>query len=289
MIIKMIIGIAAYLLLAPAAGGLLSGLDRKLSARMQGRKGSSVKQPFYDVMKLMAKEQQTSSKIGDFFVIMFTVFTVASGVVFFGGGDMLLTVFLLVAADVFLILAAGASRSPYSAAGAQRELVQMMGYVPLLLMTAIGFYLSDGSFAVRDIMMGSFMSFIHLIGIFIGFMIVMAVKLRKSPFDLSMSYGGYQDMMNGIVSGFSGRTLAAVEICRWYEMILLFGFVFLFFANGTAWGAAAGAVVCIAVYFLEILADGSFARVKSRTMLKVLWASALIFGLVNIFIVYLTV
>jgi len=94
MIIKMIIGIAAYLLLAPAAGGLLSGLDRKLSARMQGRKGSSVKQPFYDVMKLMAKEQQTSSKIGDFFVIMFTVFTVASGVVFFGGGDMLLTVFL---------------------------------------------------------------------------------------------------------------------------------------------------------------------------------------------------
>ena len=39
MIIKMIISIIAYLILAPLAGGILAGLDRKVSARMQGRVG----------------------------------------------------------------------------------------------------------------------------------------------------------------------------------------------------------------------------------------------------------
>ena len=37
MIIKMIISIIAYLILAPFVGGILAGLDRKVSARMQGR------------------------------------------------------------------------------------------------------------------------------------------------------------------------------------------------------------------------------------------------------------
>ena len=41
MIIKMIISIIAYLILAPFVGGILAGLDRKVSARMQGRVGPS--------------------------------------------------------------------------------------------------------------------------------------------------------------------------------------------------------------------------------------------------------
>ena len=50
-----IIGIAAYLILAPLAGGLLAGIDRKISARMQGRFGPPILQPFYDFFKLMEK------------------------------------------------------------------------------------------------------------------------------------------------------------------------------------------------------------------------------------------
>ena len=41
-----------YIVCAPLIGGLLDGMDRKLSARMQGRKGPSIFQPFYDVAKL---------------------------------------------------------------------------------------------------------------------------------------------------------------------------------------------------------------------------------------------
>ena len=52
MIIKTIISVIAYLILAPLAGGLLAGLDRKLSARMQRRVGPPFLQPFYVVLKL---------------------------------------------------------------------------------------------------------------------------------------------------------------------------------------------------------------------------------------------
>ena len=45
-----------YIVCAPFIGGFLDGVDRKISARMQGRKGPSVFQPFYDVIKLFQKE-----------------------------------------------------------------------------------------------------------------------------------------------------------------------------------------------------------------------------------------
>ncbi len=41
-----------YLILAPVIGGLLAGIDRKISARMQRRVGPPIMQPFYDVFKL---------------------------------------------------------------------------------------------------------------------------------------------------------------------------------------------------------------------------------------------
>lgn len=44
-----------FVVAAPFVGGLLDGIDRKLSARMQGRKGPGIMQPFYDVAKLTQK------------------------------------------------------------------------------------------------------------------------------------------------------------------------------------------------------------------------------------------
>ena len=54
MVLNIISGIA-YLILAPVIGGLLAGLDRKISARMQRRVGPPVLQPFYDFFKLWDK------------------------------------------------------------------------------------------------------------------------------------------------------------------------------------------------------------------------------------------
>ena len=49
------------LLSAPVAGALLTGIDRKLTARMQGRIGPPLLQPFYDLAKLSAKVRWRST------------------------------------------------------------------------------------------------------------------------------------------------------------------------------------------------------------------------------------
>ena len=104
MIIKTIISVIAYLILAPLAGGLLAGLDRKLSARMQRRVGPPILQPFYDVLKLFEKEKQTVTKVQDYYVMLFVIFVMASGAIFFAGGDLLLVIFTLTIASAFLII-----------------------------------------------------------------------------------------------------------------------------------------------------------------------------------------
>ncbi len=289
MIIKTVIWIIAYLILAPLAGGLLAGLDRKLSARMQRRVGPPVLQPFYDVFKLFEKEDQTVTKVQDFYVLIFVVFVIASGAIFFAGGDLLLVIFTLTVASAFLIVAAYSSNSPYAEVGAERELLQMMAYEPMVLMTAIGFYMYCGSFAVRDVLAGSSMPFLPLIGIFIGFLFILTIKFRKSPFDLSMSHHAHQELVKGLTTEFSGKTLGWIEISHWYENIFLLGFIFLFFANGTVWGTVIGVVVAILAYFFEVLIDNCFARMKWQFAFKSAWIVALVCGVINIFVLYLIV
>ena len=222
-------------------------------------------------------------------MLVFVIFVMASGAIFFAGGDMLLVIFTLTVASAFLIIAAFSSNSPYAQVGAERELLQMMAYEPMVLMTAIGFYMYCGSFAVRDILDGVSMPFLPLIGIFIGFVFILTIKFRKSPFDLSMSHHAHQELVRGLTTEFSGRTLGWIEISHWYENVFLLGFVFLFFANGTVWGAVIGVVVCLLTYFFEVLIDNCFARMKWQFAFKAAWIVALICGMINIFVLYLIV
>ena len=90
-----VISIIAFFFLAPFIGGLLSGLDRKVSARMQGRIGPSIFQPFYDVIKLLSKQFIIVNRAQIFLVISFLLTVVLTGCMFFGGSDILLCFFLL--------------------------------------------------------------------------------------------------------------------------------------------------------------------------------------------------
>ncbi|MCF0144205.1 MAG: NADH-quinone oxidoreductase subunit H [Firmicutes bacterium] len=285
--IKAIIAVVAFLVLAPFLGGLLAGLDRKLSAKMQRRVGPPVLQPFYDVGKLFQKANQTPTRFQDFYVLIFVVFIIASGVIFFMGGDLLLVIFTLTIGAAFLILAGYSSNSPYAEIGAERELLAMMAYEPMVLITVIGFYMYTGSFNVRDILAGDSMPFIPMIGIFFGWMFVLTLKFRKSPFDLSMSHHAHQELVRGMTTEFVGRTMGWVEISHWYENVFLLGFVFLFFANGTIVGWIVGIVVAIAAYFFEVFIDNCFARMKWQFAFKSAWVVAIVCGMINLFVLYL--
>ena len=63
-----------YILLAPFLGGLMSGVDRIISARMQGRQGPPLFQPFYDIIKLFSKETVSVKNIQVCFLVSYLFF-----------------------------------------------------------------------------------------------------------------------------------------------------------------------------------------------------------------------
>ena len=282
-----IIFIIAYLVLAPIIGCILAGLDRKMSARMQRRVGPPILQPYYDVRKLFEKEKQAPTRFQDFYIIAYLIFLIGAGAIFFGGGDLLLVIFTETIGAVFLIVAAYSSNSPYAEVGAERELLQMMAYEPMMLLTAIGFYMYHGSFTVNDLVSADNMAFLPMIGIFFGFIYILTIKFRKSPFDLSMSHHAHQELVRGVTTEFVGRTMGWIEISHWFENIFILGFVFLFFCNGTVWGYVIGAAVCILAYFVEVLIDNCFARMKWQFAFKSAWIVAIVLGVVNVFVLQL--
>ena len=81
-----VVSVVAYLLLAPLFGGLLAGADRRITARMQGRVGPPLLQPFYDVLKLREKEDITVNRVQDAYVACCLVFMVITGALFFAEG-----------------------------------------------------------------------------------------------------------------------------------------------------------------------------------------------------------
>jgi len=281
-----VLGAVAYIVLAPFVGGLIAGIDRRVTARMQGRFGPPIAQPFYDVSKLFGKEKITVNNGQDFYILCTLIFMIISGVFFFSGSNLLLMIFTLTAASIFLVLAGFSSNSPYAQVGAERELLQIMSYEPMVLLTAVGFFMVNGSFNVGDIIKSNTFSFPYLVGMFIGYIFIITIKLRKSPFDLSMSHHAHQELVKGLTTEFSGRTLALLEITHWYENVFLLGFIFIFFAKGALWYTVLGVAVVIVCYFVEILIDNAYARMKWQFTLKSAWIVTLIFGGGNLFVLY---
>ena len=187
-----VISVVAYLILAPFAGGLIDGVGRIVSARMQGRKGPPLLQPFYDIIKLFTKQMFAVNSVQLLLNLSYLIFLAVAGCMLFAGADILMCLFVLTTADMFLIMAASSDSSPFSTLGAGREMIQMMAYEPLTLLMSVGFYLATGSFHVGTIISGEYSAVLFLPGMLVGFFFITAIKLRKSPFDLSTSHHAHQ-------------------------------------------------------------------------------------------------
>ena len=281
-VLSIIIATIAFAILAPVIGCLLAGIDRKLSARLQGRVGPSFLQPYYDVRKLLEKDDVSVNTSEGAYVTCALVFAIIAGGIFFGGGNLLLCVFVITLASLFFIIAAYSSRSPYAEIGANRETIQVMSYEPMVLLMAVVFYLSCGTFNVS----GVFAQARPIIAVawlaFLGVLFILTIKLRKSPFDISMSHHAHQEIVRGMTTEMSGPTLAKVEIMHWCENVLFLGWVGMFFVWGGWASVPVGIVAAILAYLLEIFIDNNFARVKWQAMLKSAWLVALVLGGINV-------
>ncbi|MEQ3362203.1 complex I subunit 1 family protein [Raoultibacter massiliensis] len=281
-IIAIIIATIVFAIVAPVLGCLLAGVDRIISARMQGRVGPPLLQPYYDVRKLLGKENVSVNSSESVYITCALVFTILAGGIFFSGGNLLMSVFVITLSALFFIVAAYSTRSPYAEIGAGRETLQVMAYEPMVLFMAVGFFMAAGTFDVAGVLSLDAPIITNIWLVFLGFLFILTIKLRKSPFDLSYSHHAHQELVKGITTEMSGPTLAKVEIMHWCENILFLGWTGMFFIWGNPLSFAIAIVAVVLIYFLEIWIDNNFARVKWQAMLKSAWVVALVAGGVNI-------
>jgi len=270
--------IACGLIAGPILGGLFSGMDRILTARMQSRIGPPLLQPFYDVAKLLFKESLVVNVWQVFCAYCYIAASSIALVLFFLQSDLLLILFVQAVGAVMLVVGALSSTSPYSHIGAHRELLQILSYEPLLVLVVVGFYLETGSFKLTSIYAWREPLLLKLPFLFIVLGYVLTIKLRKSPFDLSTCHHAHQEIVKGLLTDYSGPFLALTEIAHWFEIVLLLGFCTLFWA--TNWFGMA--ILIVATYFLEVLVDNTTSRMNWRWMLSYVWGVGLTLSLVNL-------
>lgn len=276
--IETAIVIVATILMAPLMGGVISGADRILTARLQARVGPPLLQPFYDVLKLLGKEQVAVNVWQVFCAYAYLTASLIAVVLFALRGDLLLVFFTQAVGAIFLVVGALSSTSPFSQVGAHRELLQILSYEPLLLLVAVGIYLETGSFKIGEALDRPEPLLLKLPFLFVALGYALTIKLRKSPFDLSTSHHGHQEIVKGLLTDYSGPLLAFIEIGHWFDVVLLLGLCALFWA--TSW---TGMILLVALtYAAEIIIDNVAARLSWRWMLGYVWAMGLTLSVVNL-------
>ena len=154
---------------------------------MQGRVGPRLLQPYYDLRKLLVKEQATVNAVDEAYVTCGLIFVVLAGGLFISGSNLLMCVFLVTLGTLFVIVAAYSSRSPYSDTGADRECLQVMSYEPMLLIMTVGFFTATQSFDIASLTTLESPIICVLVPIFIGLLFILTIKLRKSRSTLLQS------------------------------------------------------------------------------------------------------
>lgn len=257
-------GIAlAALFVAPLIGGLVSGLDRRLTARLQSRMGPPILQPFYDVAKLFGKERTLSNVWIAFCSTMYLFAAVVSVTLFALQADLILLFFVQAVGAIFLVIGALSAQSPFSQVGGQRELLQVVAYEPLLLLVFVGIGLHTGDFAIASVYNMDQPLLYKLPLLFLVLSYVFTIKLRKSPFDIAGSHHAHQEIVRGVYTEYSGPYLGMIELAHWYEIFLLLGLASLF------WSTSLLGIVLVPalLYLAEIIVDNATARMTWRWLI----------------------
>ncbi len=281
MIVKLIIALAAVAL-TPLVGGLISGLDRRITARLQSRYGPPVLQPFYDVFKLLGKAPMVVNSWQAICAVVYLTASIASVFLLYLQTDLMLIFFTLTIGAVFLVMGALASPSPYSQIGGQRELLQVLTYEPLLILVFVAMAMVTGTFKIGAILDHSRPLLFDLPLMYIVLGYALTIKLRKSPFDLSASHHAHQELVRGVLTEYSGPYLAMLEVAHWFEVVLILSICALFWTT-SFWGA----IILVAVtYFAELLVDNVMARMTWRWMLRSVLSVGLALSVLNMLWLY---
>ena len=276
-IITIFVGISS-----PLAIGLLIGMDRKLTARMQNRVGPPVLQPFYDLIKLFSKERRAMNSSQTVFAIAAMMLQIAAFVLLVTGGDMMVVFFVSSTGSFTLVLGAFSAHSPFSYYGAQRELLQILAYEPIVFLAifAIGFH--ERTFITGYI--GHDLLFTLPFAL-IALLPVLVIKMEKSPYDIATAH---TEIVSGPYVEYSGTYLAITQIGHWFDLAILLGIMTLFFQDSNIWISIGGKLLIVLTFFFAaLIVDNTTARLTRIRMVKFTLAFGTTLIAVNMIAVYL--
>lgn len=299
---------AAVLFGGTIVGMFYKGLDRRLAARMQSRMGPPLRQPFFDVAKLLVKENVVPRHaVAWLYNLMPVVSLVAVAALLFyiplggypallaGYGDLILVLYLLVVPSLAMMLGGYAAGSPYATVGAQREMVMMMAYEFPLAVTVISlaWRLStllpgQATFSLSVVAANPLWNLVGPLGIIglvllLGAMLVVTpAELTKIPFDIPEAE---TEIAGGLLAEYSGRNLALFYLADAIKMVAMGSLtVALFIPYGLSgvfglagiWGAIVDGAFYLVKLFVVIFASVivarvGFARLKIAQATRLFW------------------
>jgi NADH-quinone oxidoreductase subunit H len=237
------------LLFAGIAGGLLSWYDRKITARVQFRKGPPLLQPFYDFFKLLLVKETILPKHGSPLLFLlapvFALFGATMAGVFIllpllnittgFRGDLLVIFYLLTIPSFSFIIGALASGNPLAAVGSSREMKLIISYEFTFLLVIAGIIMKSGqNFDLYSIIQAQQTGTPYIQGIsgvllFITSIFCIQAKLALVPFDMSEAE---TEITEGIFIEFSGAAYAMIRLARYIMLFILTALIIALFLNG---------------------------------------------------------
>jgi formate hydrogenlyase subunit 4 len=237
-----VLNVGVVLLVAP----LFQGVLRKVTARVQSRQGPPLLQPYFDLLKLLGKEDIESGETPPMqrfaaYLSLATVLTVACLVPMGfiapmnGVADIILLIYLLTLCGICTLLAGLAAGSTYSLVGASREMMSMITLEPLLAIALIVGAVHTGSFRLDTVLNGSVY---ETNGIPWSGLIMLAVMIlsfqafvQRLPFDISEAE---TELMEGPLMEYSGPKLALFKYAQMAKLVI---YSALFVRMFVPWGS----------------------------------------------------
>lgn len=242
MIVAGVLNVGIVLLVAPLCQGVL----RKITARVQSRQGPPLPQPYFDLLKLLGKEDIESGQTAAMqrfaaYLSLATVLTVACllpmgfAAPMNRAGDVILLIYLLTLCGVCTLLAGLAAGSTYSLVGISREMMSMIALEPLFAIALIVGAVHTGSFRLDTVLHGSVYSgggvpwsgFIMLGVILLSFQ----AFVQRVPFDIAEAE---TELMEGPLMEYSGPKLALFKYSQMAKLVIYSG---LFVSLFVPWGS----------------------------------------------------
>ena len=247
------------------------GVLRTVTARIQSRQGPPIWQAYFDLLKLLGKEDIESGETPlmqrfAVYLSLATVLTLACLVPMGfpapmnGAGDVILLIYLLTLSGVCTLLAGFAAGSTYSLVGASREMMTMIALEPLFAVAIVIGAVHTGSFRLDTVLNGS----VYATGVPVSGVIMLGVMLlsfqafvQRVPFDISEAE---TEIMEGPLMEYSGPKLALLKYAQMAKLVI---YSALFVALFVPWGAglplflgwlAFWAKVCLLVLLVTLVA-----------------------------------